>query len=95
MIRKRKVVLAFVSIYSKTKQNEDFVSFCFIFVGFRNIPLIKSILVKISLLLLFFTDVFIFFYNLVQISAIDFLKVSYFTDKLMIGLTLKREILNN
>ena len=51
-------------------------------------PLIKVKIVKILLLLTFFTNVTKFLYNFVHTFAIDFLKVTNYLDKILIDLLL-------
>ena len=51
-------------------------------------PLIKVIIVKILLLLIFFTNVTKFLYNFVHTFATDFLKVTNYLDKILIDLLL-------
>ena len=52
--------------------------------------LIKIIIVKVSLMLIFFTNVIIFLYNFVHTSVTDFLKVVNYFDNTIIDLLLNR-----
>ena len=62
----------------------------FFFLGLSNwkAPLIKIIIVKVLLMLIFFTKVINFLYNFVHTSVTDFLKVTNYFDNTIIDLLL-------